>query len=276
MNHKLFQIRSFITYWLHAVDAHSLHSPFFYDFYTHVLRPGKGEGIKGKASTEGMNKAESQFSHIEEIRAELLSDHRQLNVNDLGAGSKHHRGPQRKVSDIARHSLSSKWYACLYYRAVFHYQAIHVLELGTSLGINAMYLAAHRPAQVITMEGAKEVAEFAASLFIRHQMTNINLIHGSIDELLESVVGQMPRIDFAFIDANHRYRPTCQYFETLLPKVHSRTVLVLDDIHDNPEMHAAWKEVSKHPRVTGTADLFRCGFIFFDPSLNSQHFVLQT
>lgn len=285
MNHKLFQIGSFVKYWLHAVDAHSLHSPFFYEFYTKVVLPQSTGNARGRNSQEQSVGSDSSrlasnderpFDRIEAIRASLLDNHQTLNINDLGAGSKHHRGPERSIADIARHSLSSEKYSKLYHRAITHFGARHVLELGTSLGINTMYLAVQPDVQVTTMEGSEEIAALASSLFVRQQINNITVVKGNIDEQLAHVVKRMPQIDFAFVDANHRYDPTCAYFETLLSRTHNQTIIVLDDIHESPGMNAAWRKVIRHPRVTGTADLFRCGFIFFDPSLNSQHFVLQT
>ena len=41
----------------------------------------------------------------------------------------------------------------------------------------------------------------------------------------------------------------------------------------SPEMEKAWNELSRHPLVYGSVDLFRCGILFFEPALNKQHFV---
>ena len=79
----------------------------------------------------------------------------------------------------------------------------------------------------------------------------------------------------AFMDANHRYEPTIRYFELLLKKVHEKSVLIVDDIHHSCDMEKAWKEMQRHRLVYGSADLFRCGILFFDPSLNKQHVILQ-
>jgi len=271
LTHLFFQIRSFITYWLNAVDAHSIHSPFFYDFYTQVVRPGK------HASSHSHDKDHQQhaFRQIESARTSLLQNHTAIKVLDLGAGSKHASGPHRKISEIAKHSLSGARYGQLYHRAVAHYRAEHVLELGTSLGINTMYLAACPGTHVITIEGSPEVAGLASSLFAQQHISNVAVVNGNIDEVLPPVVDQMSRIDFAFLDANHRFAPTVRYFDHIVSKVHPGSVVVVDDIHQSTDMHRAWTEIKQHPRTKGTADLFRCGFVFFDPSLNSQHFVLQ-
>lgn len=269
MSLPVFQIRSFITYWLNAVDAHSLHSPFFYDFYTRVIHPGRhASGFTGNDSLQA-------YRQIEHARLSLLKNKSSIEVVDLGAGSRHAEGPRRKISEIASHSLSNARYGQLYHRAVAHYQAEYVLELGTSLGINTMYLATHPGTHVTTIEGSPEVANVAKSLFAQQQAGNIDVVCGNIDDVLTQTVIKIPRIDFAFLDANHRRDPTLRYFDAILSRIHPRSVVVLDDIHNNAEMNKAWNEIKHHPRTTATADLFRCGFVFFEPSLNSQHFVLQ-
>ena len=270
MNHQIFQTRAFITHWLNAVDAHSIHSPFFYEFYTRVVRPGKHT----KRAADEVHPSR-QYDAIENARLTLLKNHSLISVLDLGAGSKHTTGPQRKISDIARRSLSAARFSQLYHRAIANGHAEHILELGTSLGINALYLAAHPGTRVTTLEGSPEVASVARSLFHEHRMNNIDIVCGNIDDQLPLTINQLPRVDFAFIDANHRHAPTLRYFNLIVTKVHAPSMVVLDDIHSNSDMERAWNEVKEHPRVTGSVDLFRCGFVFFDPSLNSQHFVLQ-
>jgi predicted O-methyltransferase YrrM len=104
---------------------------------------------------------------------------------------------------------------------------------------------------------------------------NIELIKGNIDSTLYTTLSRIPKIDLAFMDANHRYEPTLKYFETLLPKIHHGSIVVLDDIHDNPEMERAWRVISRHELVYVSIDLYRSGILFFDPSLNKQHVVLH-
>ncbi|MEO7991775.1 MAG: SAM-dependent methyltransferase, partial [Chryseolinea sp.] len=79
----------------------------------------------------------------------------------------------------------------------------------------------------------------------------------------------------AFMDANHRYEPTLRYFNILIQKMNDRGILIVDDIHYSTEMDRAWNELKQHVRVHASADLYRCGILFFDPSLNNQHVVLQ-
>lgn len=249
------------------MDAHSLHSPFFYNFYTTVVRPKRR--VLPDASIIA-------YQVIENLRTQLLRDDREIDVVDLGAGSKHADSPRRKISEIARHSLTTKQHGALYHRAITFFGAEHVLELGTSLGIGTLYLALSEKARVISLEGSPSIVTEAISVFSKAGADNISITVGNIDDTLERSLANMPRVDFAFLDANHQYTPTCRYFETLQSKLHEGSIVVLDDIHDSAEMERAWNDIRRHPKVTGSADLFRCGFVFFDPSLNSQHFVLQT
>ena len=160
------------------------------------------------------------------------------------------------------------------HRIIRHFGHAHVVELGTSLGLNALYLAT-AGAQVTTFEGAPEVAGIARNVFAQQSAARIRLMEGDITQTLPAYLASAGKVDLAFVDANHRYEPTVRYFQQLLQKVHDRSMLIFDDIHYTPGMQQAWEEIRKHPLVYGSADLYRCGILFFDPSLNKQHVVLQ-
>lgn len=257
MAHYLFRLKSFLAYWLEAVDEHSLHSPFFYDLYTRQIKPITSS---------------HEFNLIENLRKKLLHDERTINVRDLGSNA----SPQavRKISHIAARSLSTSRFSCIYYRMARACNATSILELGTSLGINTLYLAAAGKS-VTTFEGAPAIADIAATTFDLAGYKNIKVVVGDIDITLPKFLHGARAIDLAFIDANHRYEPTLRYFGLLLKKTHQKSVMIIDDIHHSPEMERAWKAIRNHRLVYGSADLFRCGILFFDPSLNKQHVILQ-
>jgi predicted O-methyltransferase YrrM len=251
------QLTSYAQYWLHCVDEHSLHSPFFYDFYTRVVK------VKHEP-----------LAVAEKLRHQLLKSTLTVDVVDLGAGSII-KGRTRAVGKITRSSVSPAKYSALYARAIRYFASKTVVELGTSVGINTLYLAQHASATVHTFEGDPAVAELARDTFSFSQQKNIQLLQGNIDTTLSPFLASHHPIDFAFIDANHRYEAAMRYFEQLLDASANHTILVFDDIHLNPGMEKAWGEIRKHELVHATADLYRCGFVFLDPSLNRQHWVLQ-
>lgn len=254
---SFFQVKSYISYWLNSVDEHSLHSPFFYDFYT--------KAVKNTSNTNDV---------AEKLRKELLQSSIEIKVNDLGAGSVL-SSSTRKVCDIARISLSSQKYSQLYARTINHFDSKNIVELGTSLGINTLYLAQRKNSKVHTLEGATTIADIARDTFAFAKADNIQLIEGNIDNTLNIFVRDHTKIDFSFIDANHRYESVMDYFEKLLSIAHDKTILVFDDIHLNAGMEKAWREIQQHELVYATADLYRCGFVFLDPTLTRQHWILQ-
>jgi predicted O-methyltransferase YrrM len=253
---KFFQAKAYLSYWLDAVDEHSLHSPFFFDFYTRIVKK---------------NKIGAPLEKAEKLRVQLLRDNRILGGIDLGSGSSN----PRKIKSIARHSLSPVSISSLYSNTIDHFKAKKIIELGTSFGINSLYLASKSERSVTTFEGSAEIAEIARLTFQFSNTQNIHLIEGDIDRTLREYIQGVGKIDWVLMDANHRHGPTMRYFSQLIPKLQESSIVVVDDIHYSPEMEKAWQELKNHKLVYASADLFRCGFLFFDPSLNKQHVILQ-
>jgi predicted O-methyltransferase YrrM len=253
-----FKIRTFLNYWLDAVDEHSLHAPFLFDFYTQV--------IKRETLDDPL---------IESLRKKLSNNHREIEIEDFGAGSKHINSNRRKISDIANLSLSSAKFSTLYLRIAEYAKAKTIVELGASLGINTLYLAKKENSSVYAFEGSAVIADIASISFEFGGATNIELITGNLDATLYSNLSRIPKIDLAFMDANHRHEPTLRYFESLLGRSHHKSIFIIDDIHDSPDMEKAWRAIKKHPLVYVSVDLFRCGIVFFDPALTKQHVVLR-
>lgn len=260
MSLKLFQLKSYLNYWLDAVDEHSLHSPFLFDFCTEVLKQ------QGSSEVDGLRR----------VRQRLSRDDRTINVTDLGAGSAHMRNSDRRISDISRFTTSSDKFSALYARIIRYYKLKGVIELGTSVGINAMYLAkTSDDVEITTFEGSPEIASVARSLFRDNGIRNIRLVEGNIDVTLAPYLETIKQLDFALIDANHRFEPTVHYLELLTKKIHAYSVVAVDDIHSSAAMERAWHAIQKHSMVQTTIDLYRCGLVFFNPSLTRQNVVLQ-
>lgn len=254
---KFFQAKAFLSYWLNCVDEHSLHSPFFYDFYTKV--------VKKKALPN---------PEAENLRTQLLNSKRTIDINDLGAGSVLNSN-QRQIKDIAKYSLSDAKFSALYSRVINFYQCKHIIELGTCLGINTLYLAESPNTQLSTFEGAEALINLSKDTFAFAKANHIKIIEGNLDETLEAYLRNNSKIDFAFVDANHTHEAVMRYFRLILKASHEKTIIVFDDIHLNVSMEKAWNEIKNDSLVYASADLFRCGFIFLDPSLNRNHKVLQ-
>lgn len=254
---KLFALRTFFTHWLDAVDDHSVHSPFFFEFY----KLAKAQDLIWGGDD------------IELVRQKLLTNPYPIEYVELGSGRA--GNGKEKLSKLAAQSLAPPALASLYARIIKYQKAENVVELGTSLGITTLYLALRPETRVTTLEGNKAVADVALTNFEFFEKKNIQLIHGNIDQTLKEALFNMRRVDFALMDANHRYEPTMRYFDLISKRIKESSIVVMDDIHASPEMHKAWQEIRRHDLVYGSIDLYRCGILFFEPTLGKQHYTWE-
>jgi len=254
----------FVRYYITASNGkgHGIHSPFVFDFITNVVRD---------------KRSFYAYTKIEDLRRRLLTDDRRLLIEDFGAGSVSGPAKQRTVAALASKAAKSKKYGQLLFRMVNYYHPASIIELGTSLGISASYLAMGNPdSKFITMEGATAVAAVARENFSQLGIQNIGIAEGNFDTTLPAVLKNTGTVDLAFIDGNHRRKPTLDYFEQILEKINYPGILIFDDIHWSKEMESAWQEIKKHPACMLTIDLFFIGIVFFSTDFKvKQHFVIR-
>ena len=207
----------YLSYWLDAIEEHSIHSPQIYDLYSKVI-------------CNDVN--EEMYEQIEKIRDQYLEDQSLVTINDLGAGSRINPKSERTLADIAENSLSSPKLSRLLYRLINHLEVKSILELGTSLGINSLYLAkANKEVKLVTFEGCENTAAVAEKTFKTANVNNIRLMKGDISRTLSYILGNSDKPDFVFFDANHTKEATLRYFKMCLVRVHKDTVIVIADIH---------------------------------------------
>lgn len=259
--HILFRIKEYLQYLLKARGIANMHSPFVYDFMENVLHDARHFYA---------------YDEIESFRQRLLSCNELVTVNDYGAGATTLHPVKIMISDVLKKSAKPARQAQLLYRMAVHYQCHRLLEIGTSLGFSAMYLAASSTqAKVITLEGASELAERARKNFEATGMRNIEVIEGRFDTILTGALEKSGKPDLIFFDGNHRLEPTLQYFNQALAFAQDASIFIFDDIHWSPEMKAAWEIIKKNSRVTVTIDLFYFGIVFFRKQLSKQDFILK-
>jgi predicted O-methyltransferase YrrM len=256
--------RKYLRYCLTASNGngHGMHSPFVFQFILNVLNNGKGYGMPAR---------------IEALRGELLCRKDMLTIEDLGAGSRTGATHERSVGALAKAALKPKKYGELLHRLARYYEPRSIIELGTSLGTTTAYLAVAAPtADVITIEGSPAIRQVALESFSALGLANIRSLQGNFDDVLPRVLKGLDRIDLAYVDGNHRYEPTMQYFHQLLSKAHNDTILVFDDIHWSGGMEQAWADIQQHPDVRCTVDTFFLGFVFLRDSFKvKRHFTVR-
>lgn len=256
--------KKYIHYYLTSSNSkgHGMHSPFVFNFILNVLNNKSGYTPPGE---------------IEQLRIQLVHDERELHIEDLGAGSRVNTTKTRTVRQLAKTAVKPNKYGQLLYRLVAHYKPNTIIELGTSLGITTSYLSAPNPSsKIITIEGSSEIANIASENFEKLKIKNIQQHTANFDHVLPSILHRLVSIDLAFIDGNHRFNPTMDYFQQFLKKSHNETILIFDDIHWSREMENAWLQIQQHPAVHCTIDIFFLGFVFFKKEFKEkQDFIIR-
>ena len=215
---------------------------------------------------------------IDEIKAAIVSvlTDMEITIEDYGAGSRVNNSNTRKIKDIAKNTLKSPKYGQLLFRLVNRFKPATILELGTSLGISTLYLAASsKKIKVTTVEGCPNTAKVAQINFDKIGFKNIELINDTFDHFLPKHLPKINVLDFVFFDGNHQKEATINYFNLCVEKTHNNTVFIFDDIHWSEGMTAAWEEIKKHPKVTSTIDIYFMGIVFFNSELSKENFVLK-
>ena len=244
----------------------------------------------------------------------MLQNNKSIKITDFGAGSKVFSSENRKISAIAQHVGIPKKRVRFLFRLVNYLKCENILELGTSLGIGTVALAANKDAKVQSLEGCTQTAGIAQQQLTKFGFNNVDLQIGEFGELLSSIIltnnkpktknnnrkptthnpqprtdnreptntkqqttnpKQQTTFDLIYFDGNHTREATLNYFQQLLPTAHNDTVFVFDDIHWSAGMEAAWEEIKAHPKVQISIDTFYLGLIFFRKEQSKQHFKIR-
>ncbi len=258
------QVKNYFTFWLNSkpTGGHGVHSPYVYKLYTEVIEPDKKEEI---------------FEKIEGYRKELKSCGLTVIRKSIAEGINNgYRGEQVSLKRIARTVSVPSHLGRLLYRLCKHYQPENVIELGTSVGISTMYLAASNPStNVFTIEGDEAIQGIARARFKKDCLNNIQTLSGNFDDQLPLIINELKSVDFAFIDGNHNARALIGYVDLLMTKTTEKSIIVVDDIRWSKGMEKAWDFIKDDPRVSLSIDLFRCGILIFEKGITKQHFLLR-
>lgn len=254
----VFKVKAYIRFLWHSKNQHGIHSPFVYKLITQCF----------------YNKSHyAAYDLWDQVSQELLNSDQVLQVNDVGAGSKVFKSQKRSVSKIAKHVSISRKRAQLMMRIVDYLHIQNALELGTSIGLGSISIAASGQTQLKTVEACPATSNFANHLFKRCKLPIIN-VQSAFDEYIRTIASEA-RFDLIYLDGHHDGKATLQYVEDLLPFTHNDSVLILDDIHWSPSMEMAWKAIKNHPEVRVTIDTFQWGLVFFRTEQVKQNFVIR-
>ena len=182
----------------------------------------------------------------------------------------------RQVSEIvASASSPPAWGELLYLLAKFT-EPRAVFELGTNLGISGSYLlhalsATGKPFHFTSLEGVAQLCERSAAQFATIvDPSHFSVVAGLYQDTFAPTLAAAGRYDLLFIDGDHRGEPTVGYFEALKPHLRDQSLLLFDDIYNNPGMTRAWERIRRDERVTYSVDLYKLGVVVVDENERPQ------
>lgn len=255
MRRYFFRLWRFIRFYSAALTKYQLHSPFVYELAQVVLDDKRWYYA---------------FRDVEIIRRKMLSSEVMLDVQDFGAGASR----RRALPEIVRRAASSSRQGQQLFRLANWAHPATILELGTSVGLGALYLqSGARSARLLSLEGSAALAAVArTNLDALGFQQQSNILTGPFEDTLQPALDQLQVLDFAYFDGNHRQAPTLAYFEQCLRYAQAKTVFVFDDVHWSEDMEAAWRQIQQHPRVTLTLDFWGLSLAFINPDFKQvQH-----
>ena len=226
-----------------------------FNLYNHVIKPAKGFRIK----------------NVEKLRQALKKDHRVIDLYDLKTKNSY----RTTVSHLAKNSLSFSKFSSFLYLLLKYLKVERVLETGTSLGINALYLAGPESVKkVVTIEASPIVAKIAKEQFSKLLQHKITSTEGTIQDVLEAqLVKEKPEL--CFLDADHRSEAILFCINKIIEHVPNVKCIVIHDIYWSRDMKYAWERIVKDYQFALTVDLFQAGLIFPNLEMSKQHFTLR-
>jgi predicted O-methyltransferase YrrM len=214
------------------------------------------------------------YKKIASYRKRLRNNKLNIDVTDLGSGSRVFKSNQRPVSEMTQKVGATKKEAKLLFRLINYLQINTILELGTSLGIatHAMHLG-NPQAKITTIEGCPNISNFTKGTFEHLDLKNIEILTGDFKDVITPLTSNS--YDLIYFDGNHEKQATLDYFKTLLPTTTNDTVFIFDDIYWSKGMTEAWETIKEHHKVTVTIDTFFFGLVFFRKEQKKEHFTIR-
>ncbi len=250
------RLKLYAKFLVEAKSWRSIHSPFMFEFAKYV----KTSKVDAK-----------KFDHIEQKRRKLFKDQRVITFKDYGASG---IDRTRTVAEIAKTSAKAKKQCETLAKMVTYLKPSIGLELGTSLGISYAYMVSASPNTTFTtIEGAKEIAEIAsANLSELGFFGNIRV--GTFDKHLPSILEELGKVDFVFVDGNHQETRTMDYFNQIVSRLPPNGCIIFDDIYWSQGMTNAWNQIKTDDRVSLSLDCFHFGVVFIREGVDKQHFTV--
>ncbi|MGL1888055.1 MAG: class I SAM-dependent methyltransferase [Reichenbachiella sp.] len=209
------------------MDEHSLQGPYIYGLYKRILKP----------------KNHVVAPTLKQLRKSLSENDNSI-LQQHGAYSNQHKNT--RISQIVKSGISDVSESNLLKSLATSIDASNVLELGTSVGLNAIVMTANSPFKLVSVEVDTALFAIATKVVSDAGLSSqIELINNDAEVVLLGLKQQRKCFDLIYIDANHTYEATRLYFQLASEILTDNGIMVFDDINWSLQMNTAWSDIKK-------------------------------
>lgn len=274
--------------------------PFFDRRVNKILAPRRARKLAGAEHPQvaGIGEALSEaianrhdadearwIDTLKELRAEIDSNVKPLQIVDYGAGSpdadrsrkEMQEGIEetRQVNELAKSGYSD----CLFlFKLIRQVRPETVLELGTSVGMGAAYQGAalqlNEHGTLTSIEGSDAIADVARSYLASVGVATVTVEVGRFQDVLPGLLDRQEPIDIVYIDGHHNGDATLGYFEQIFPHLSADAILIFDDITWSKDMSRAWEIIKTDERIGTTVNTGGMGVCCTDDYLDNSYQIL--
>lgn len=160
---------------------------------------------------------------------------------------------KRELTPNKRHRLA--------FRLVNYFGAKNILEIGSGMGVNTLFLiASSSSSECLCIETNENNRTVASELYSPYE-ERITLLKSLPELPIEA------SFDCVFINLHYFNEITETYLDQLCKQCHSKSFIVMTGIRKNKKYNHLWKYLSANKSRTVELDLFNIGIIFFDRQL---------
>lgn len=166
---------------------------------------------------------------------------------------------KRKIEKARLKKQANLNYAELLFRLMNRFNAKNILEIGSGLGINTLYIGAHsKQASVICVEQDQEKSKIAQSL-LANKLKNIlfTKVLPTSENRFDAIVWDLDKYPLNDIDA----------LGTICNTIKTDGFMVVNKINKGKQNKEVWQKTRQLNTATMSFDLGAIGIIFFKPSL---------
>lgn len=166
---------------------------------------------------------------------------------------------RRKIEKARLKKQANLNYAELLFRLMNRFNTKHILEIGSGLGINTLYIGAHsKQASVICVEQDDEKTEAAQSL-LADRLENI-----IFTKVLPTSENNFDAIVWDLVEYPQNKE---NIIATILNTVKTDGFLIVNNINKDKQNKEVWQKIRQLDTATMSFDLMTIGIVFFKPSL---------